>query len=162
MELLKSIRLFFWGVIKKLYWLLPTVILDPFDLAKRLFNVNYNVPQWSIWALFVIGWLFAMVLTYHELRMKFILNQKNNWIEKHKSEHHKLPPIPDYLVALFPNYSKDTPISKDIKIIPPSKQFWVSLYPSQQEELLDLIEWLGQDRRDYLEQIERMSPPKLV
>lgn len=72
MELLKSIRFFLWGIIKRVYWILPTLILDPFDLLERLFNVNYQVPQWSIWSLFSLGWFIAMVLTFHELRMNKI------------------------------------------------------------------------------------------
>lgn len=77
MELLKSTQFFLWGVIKRIYWVLPTLILDPFDLLEKLFNVNYQMPQWSIWTLFGLGCLIAMVLTFHDLRMKNLSSEED-------------------------------------------------------------------------------------
>ena len=87
MELLKSIRLFLWGIIKRIYWLLPTLVLDPFDLLER-FNVSYQPPQWSIWILFSLGWFVAMALTFHELRMKSISSSED--IDNEKTIYSKL------------------------------------------------------------------------
>jgi len=68
MELLKSVSLFFLGILKRIYWLLPTIFLDPIDVVRRLFGVNLNLPQWLNWILFILCWFIAIILTYHELR----------------------------------------------------------------------------------------------
>ncbi len=39
-----------------------------------------------------------------------------------------------------------------------SGQFWNSLLPSQQQNLLELVEWLGEDRRDYLNKMNALLP----
>ncbi len=68
MKVLQYACLFILGFLKRIYWTLPTLILDPFDLAERLFNVDYNIPLWAVWSLFALGCMTAFVLTYHELR----------------------------------------------------------------------------------------------
>lgn len=156
MELLKSTKLFIWGIIKRIYWVLPTLILDPFDLAKRIFNINYDLPRWSVWTLFVLGWLVAGILTYHELRLKTVASTQLSWIEKYQKEQHgELPPIPDYLIPLVANYTKGEPISKSVQLRLAERGFWKNLLPSQQEELLALVKWLGQEPRDYEEKVKR-------
>ena len=142
MELLRSLRLFVIGVFKRIYWILPTLLLDPFDFAERLLNVSYNVPQWLVWVLVTTGWAIAIVLTYHDLRMqKVALEQPTNWIDAHKNRHGKLPPIPDYLLPVVQNYSPGESVSRTMKLKIPSGQFWHGLLPSQQEELLGLAGW---------------------
>ncbi len=161
MELFKSLRLFVIGIVKRLYWILPTMLLDPFDLIERLFNVNYDVPQWAVWSLFAAGLMVAIVLAFHELRVqKVMLEKPINWIDAYESEHGELPPVPEYLLPVVQNYSHGESISKRIQLITPSAQFWSRLLPSQQDQLLELVKWLGQDPRDYLEVMKRMSPPK--
>ncbi len=56
------------GTLKRIYWLVPTLFLDPFDLAERYFDVTYEVPQWLMWSLGAGGLFVAVSLTYHELR----------------------------------------------------------------------------------------------
>ena len=68
MELLRSISFFLSGTLKRVQWYLPPLLLDPFDIAERLFKVNYPPPQWLAWFLFGLGWFIAIILTYHELR----------------------------------------------------------------------------------------------
>lgn len=55
------------GVAKRIYWILPALVLDPFDLAERFFKVNYEVPQPLSWILFGIGLFIASYLTHHAL-----------------------------------------------------------------------------------------------
>jgi hypothetical protein len=59
------------------------------------------------------------------------------------------------------NYSPGMIVSRNIQLITPSAQFWKELetHPSQQDQLLELAEWLGRDRRDYLARMKRMAPP---
>jgi hypothetical protein len=161
MELLKSLRFLIIGVLKRIYWVLPTLLLNPFDIVERLFNVSYEVPQWTIWVLFAAGWAVAILLSYHELRMqKIALEKSPNWIDAYKIRHGSYPPLPDYLLPVVIKYSPGEPVSKDIELITASAQFWNRLLPSQQDELRELAEWLGQDPRDYEAQVLRMLPRK--
>ncbi len=75
---LESIRVFLWGIIKRVWILIPAFLLDPFDVYNRY--INPNLPeQWrsgnavdmpSEWFPFVLFSLlmYAALLTYHELR----------------------------------------------------------------------------------------------
>lgn len=56
------------GIGKRAYWLLPVLILDPFDLLEALFDVHYDPPQWAVWALFGLGLFVASGITYNEAR----------------------------------------------------------------------------------------------
>lgn len=70
MEFLRSLRLFTWGILKRFYWMLPTFLVDPFDVLSTLFGVEYNPPTWIVWALFSLGLFLAASLAYHEIRVK--------------------------------------------------------------------------------------------
>jgi len=85
---------------------------------------------------------------------------ETNWIRDYETVNKKPPPLPVDLLPLALNYTQGQPISKDIQLITPSMQFWVKLLPSKQEKLLQLVDWLGQDRRDYVENIRRLAPPR--
>src|SRR4030043_140158 len=159
MELLRSLQFLSMGVLKRIYWLLPTLLLDPFDLVERLCKVSYEVPQWAIWTLFSLGWAIAITLTYHDLRMQKInLEKPPNWIEAYKKTHRKLPPIQSFMSGEVSNYSSGMVVSKNIQLITPSAQFWKERLPSEKKQLLELVEWLGQDSRDYEAMIKKMSP----
>ena len=163
MELFKSLRLFVIGILKRIYWILPTLVLDPFDFIERLLNVNYDVPLWAIWTLFTIGWMIAIVLTYHELRMqKVALEKPINWIDAHKKKHRKLPQVPDHLEDVVVGYYPGMLVSKEIELVIPSVQFWNRLLPSQKDQFLELAKWLGYDPRDYIAEMERRAPPGLT
>ena len=142
-----------------MYWLLPALLLDPFDLAERLFKVNYDVPQWLAWVLAGFGIFIAMLLTYHELRMqKVTLEQPINWIDDYKNRHGKLPPLPDYLLGVVNYYTSGEPISKGVQPITPSGQWWNNRVPSEQKQWRQLVEWLGQDPEDLLAHMVMMLP----
>lgn len=157
MSFLKSVGYLLWGIIKRLYYVVPALLLDPLDLADRLFEIQYAPPKPLMWSLFGIGLFIAVALTYHELRKRIALQPKN-WIEEYKAKHGELPLLPSYLrpVAEFPPVDK--PISKDMEIKVASGQYWNSLSPSQQDRLLELVEWSGQDPRDYIAQMRKMLP----
>jgi len=76
MELLRSVGLFFLGILKRIYWLLPIIFLDPIDVVRRLWGVNLNLPQWLNWVLFILCWFVAIILTYHELRKQKVVLEK--------------------------------------------------------------------------------------
>jgi hypothetical protein len=70
MDLLKSFALLLWGIIKRLYYLVPSLFTDPFDFMERWFQVTYQPPLFLFWLLLTLGILVAVVLTFHELRVK--------------------------------------------------------------------------------------------
>jgi hypothetical protein len=80
MDLLESTRLFAKGILKRLYWLAPTLYRAPFDFAERYFEMSYKPPQWLMWVLLIVGFMIAGVLTYHDLRKQCGKTQKPNQI----------------------------------------------------------------------------------
>ena len=85
MQLFESIALFALGTLKRFYWIIPTLFLDPFDFAKRYFGLTYVVPQLLIWVSFAAGVCIAMALTYHELRMQKINLEQTDVKDKLKA-----------------------------------------------------------------------------
>jgi len=150
------------GTIKRIYWLLPSLLTDPFDFAERWLKVNYTAPSYMFWILLFIGYLIASVLTYHELREQKRKLEKTNWIDNYQKTFHKLPQIPDFMTELIYNYKPDMIVSKNLKWNTPSTQFWNKLLPSQQDQILELWEWQGYDKRDYLKIMERHAPPRPI
>jgi hypothetical protein len=73
MEHLHSFRSLCWGVIKRLYWIIPGLVTDPFDVLERLLGVHMNVPPSISWILVGLGFLVAVLLTYHEERMRAVI-----------------------------------------------------------------------------------------
>ena len=85
-----------------------------------------------------------------------------NWIENYKNNNKgQLPPLPEYLLAIAIEYKSGQPISKSMKVRPASAQLWDALLPSQREKLLQLVEWLGQDRRDYQVKMRKLWPKEV-
>ena len=62
--------MFFCGVLKRAVWYIPPLVLDPFDVAGKVFNMDWIVQQQVALSLFVLGWVIAVILTYHEVRMQ--------------------------------------------------------------------------------------------
>ncbi len=102
-------------------------------------------------------WLFTIGWAYRKWRGELA----KNWIEKYKMEHSIYPPLPDYLSPFVDaqSYTHGKPLSKDIEIMRPSTQGWERLEKQQQEELLQLWEWKGNDRNELLKSIENTRPP---
>jgi hypothetical protein len=72
--MVKSFGVFVVGILKKIYWLLPSLLSDPFDIAERWLSrwpsMNYNPPQWLFWVLLGIGLFIASFLTYYDVKRK--------------------------------------------------------------------------------------------
>ena len=122
------------------------------DLRK-----GFDLTVWIWISVIVVPLFIAQFLAYQQLWFK--LEQPSNWISAYERKHGKLPPIPSFVSGLVLNYSPGMIVSRNIQLITPSAQFWNKLDPSQQDQLLELAEWLGQDRRDYLARMKRMAPP---
>lgn len=71
MSFLKSLGIFLLGILKRIYWLIPSIASGPFDIAERWFGMNYTAPPYTFWALLLIGLFIASFLTYYDLKRKF-------------------------------------------------------------------------------------------
>ena len=79
-----------------------------------------------------------------------------NWIDDYKTEFKKLPKVPDWLRPVL-EFPADE-ISPELKITNSSGQYWAGLTGKRKTQLLELIDWLGGDSEDYLEQMRVMLP----
>ena len=70
----------------------------------------------------------------------------------------KPPTLPGSFQPIVHNYTNGQPVSKDIKVIPISGQQWLNLTQNEQEQLLELVEWLGVTAEDYCRQFQSMLP----
>ena len=118
-------------------------------------------PVWSyiLWGL--AGILLIISLLSFTAGRRNTPQKKRNWIIAYQKRNRQLPVIPDYLLPVVIKYTKGKPISKEIELINMSGQFWNNLLPSQKEELRQMVEWLGMNWDDYLEQMRRMLPRDL-
>ena len=89
MEFTKSLGYFLFGIIKRFWLLLPTLLSDPFDIAERWFNMQYVAPPYMFWLLLSLGCLAAAIMTYHELRCQNL--QLSKEATKHKQEYKRIP-----------------------------------------------------------------------
>lgn len=87
------------------------------------------------------------------------LRKGANWIVDYQHRHEgQLPPLSEYLLPMAIGYTQGQPISKSIQVRPASAQLWDKLSRSQQEEFLQLVEWLGQNQQDYLKTMKKLWP----
>lgn len=83
------------------------------------------------------------------------VSESENWIDDYFGKHgEELPFIPDWLAPIVIGYSQGMRVSKEIKLgySPP---YWDNLKPSQRKQVLQLVEWLGQDKDDYIDMIDK-------
>jgi hypothetical protein len=116
---------------------------------------EFPIPQWVWISLPVLGLIIAQFLAYKKLWIKL----EKNWIRAYMVKYWNLPPVPSFMSGLVLNYSPGMLVSKNMQLITPSVQFWKKLLPSEKDRLLQLVEWLGQDPRNYEASIKAMSPP---
>jgi hypothetical protein len=77
---------FLWGVLKRFYIWLPTVLLDPFDLYERYlkqylpkeYQFDFKLPTPLFLSVLAICLTAAGILTYHELRTKVVSTAAND------------------------------------------------------------------------------------
>ena len=68
--MVKSFGTFTFGIFTRMYWLLPSLASDPFDIAERWLGMNYDAPQWLFWVLLGVGLFVAAFLTYNDVKQK--------------------------------------------------------------------------------------------
>lgn len=74
---LRSIFALVFGVLRRAYWLLPGVCLQPIDLYSRILrrmfpalpDLGGDVSQFVLWVLFIVTFVWAVLDTYHRARM---------------------------------------------------------------------------------------------
>ena len=90
------------------------------------------------------------------------IRKRSNWIVDYQHRHEgQLPALPDYLEEAVLGYSSGQPISKSMKVRPVGAQHWNRLSHSQRGELRQLVEWLGQDWKDYWQRAMKLWPSKV-
>jgi hypothetical protein len=144
------------------------ILIGIYDLITSQF-IKEKVPKivdilpdwgWQYWI--IIALTLLLIITIEGLYRKDISKAKGNWIAQYKLLHGELPSIPEYILPVVIKYEKGKPISKEIELITMSGQYWNNLLPSQREQLKSLVEWLGMNWDDYLEQMRRSLPPKPI
>ena len=89
-----------------------------------------------------------------------------SWVEKHPQ---KSPPIPKWMYQILnirdeKGYSslhqsqEDLLVSNKLEVIPVSGQQWQAMNTNQRNELLELVEFTGQDAGDYCRLFQSMYP----
>ena len=82
-----------------------------------------------------------------------------SWIEKHQEgNQNKLPPIPYWMHHFVNGQIAGEPIKKGMEIIHPSGQQWQLLKNNERAELLELVEFNGQDASDFVRGMEVQYP----
>jgi hypothetical protein len=77
-----STAILLWGVIKRVHFWIPTLLLDPFDLAERYLGITYPIPAFIAWGLFGLGLFLAVAFTYYEIWQK----QANHLLTEAKAQ----------------------------------------------------------------------------
>ncbi len=139
-----------------------------FSIVRVEFLPQENIPPiveffprwpWWVWALIGMGILCVATLegTYRLIQQATF---RDNWIDAYKNRSGgRFPSIPEFLSDVVQDYFAGMPVSKDVQLLTPSIQFWTRLLPSQRDQVLELVKWLGQDPRDFEEKIRRAAPP---
>ena len=78
--MIKALFAFVSGVLRRLYWILPSFLVDPFDIAAK-FGVSYEPPQWLFWVLLLLGFSWATFLTYYDVKQKLDETKEELFLE---------------------------------------------------------------------------------
>lgn len=117
------------------------------------------LPFWEWWAWAMVGLGLLWFATFALLDQKTrLLQSHDNWIVAYKARHGKLPSVPKSLLPLVDNYADGKPISKKIRLKTDSR-YWHGLIDDNREKFLQLADWLGEDRHDYLQHMRDTAPP---
>jgi len=116
--------------------------------------------QWFTLGGFVIFAILMLLRVYELNQQNQQLQSRKSWIIDHETRTGKLPVLPESLLPLVKNYTQGQPISKDIELtLRPSHQAWNRLTPDNQERFLQVLDWKGLDRFDFLQQLKDTAPP---
>jgi phosphodiesterase/alkaline phosphatase D-like protein len=81
-----------------------------------------------------------------------------NWVDTYYYCYGELPLVPTWMVVAE-GYNTGGRVHQGMTVYIPSMQWWGNLMPSQKEQVLQLIDWLGESREDYLwEMYSRAAP----
>ena len=128
---------------------------------NKLPTMKDILPAWGWWVWLVIALMLLWSATFVVASQKMCLLQKHdNWIIAYQARTGKLPPIPESLLPLVVNYMCGKPISKQIELnLRPSHQQWHGLTEQNKERFLQIMDWLGLDRYDFLQNLKDTAPP---
>lgn len=89
-----------------------------------------------------------------KLALQVNIISQENWIEDYEIHHRELPMVPEFVLPVVKDKTARR-VSKSMELSVPSAQWWNGLLHSQKEQVLQMVDWLGQNRHDYLERINR-------
>jgi hypothetical protein len=136
------------------WWAMVSSVIGIIGLIIDL-KQGFDPTIWIWIGIIAIPLFIAQFLAYKKLWIKL----EKSWIRAYMVKYWNLPPVPSFMSGLVLNYSPGMLVSKNMQLITPSAQFWKKLLPSEKDSLLQLVEWLGQDPRNYKASIKAMSPP---
>jgi hypothetical protein len=128
---------------------------------SKLPTMKDILPVWEWWTWLVIALILLEFATFIVAAQKMRLLQKHdNWIIAYQAKKGKLPAIPESLKSMVINYAPKKTISKQIELnLRPSNQQWHRLTSDNKERFLQIMDWLGLDRYDFLQCLEDARPP---
>jgi hypothetical protein len=68
--MIKSLGAYIFGVFKRIYWLLFSLLLDPLDIVHTYTAIQFNPPLWTFWLGLVVCFSVASFLTYYDVWRK--------------------------------------------------------------------------------------------
>ena len=128
------------------------------SIASALLGVSIGlIPEVKSYAPSIAFFISAFLLY---ISIFLIIYFQGNWIRCYRARHWgKLPILPTYLEELTISYKHGERLTKDIKLKTPSIQLWNRLSPSEQENFLQLADWLGRGRKDIKNSMRKLAPP---
>jgi hypothetical protein len=101
MELLKSAALFAKGILKRFYYWVPPIFLDPFDLYEHYIQhwlpagapERLAIPTWVGLLAFALLFGWAALRTFHELRLKVAYDTGNSASQPSKTSPVAVSPL---------------------------------------------------------------------
>jgi hypothetical protein len=143
-------------------------LITVYSFIREIYYPNSNLiimsdllRFWAWWLWLTIGLvLLVLSILTIAIQQKRELVSNDNWIIAHKAKTGKFPAIPNSLLDLVDEYIKGQPISKNIKLKErPSHQQWGRLTLENRERFLQIMDWKGLDRHDFLQHMKDTRPP---
>lgn len=136
-------------------WIAEEVYPEAGLLTMQDLILTWN---WWVWVLIgmVLLWVATLVFTNQQRRL---LESHDNWIVAYKARYGKLPQLPNSLLQAVDNYTAGEAISKKMTVRRISMQYWHGLTDDNRNRLLQLIDWLGLDHIEYLQEMKDGAPP---
>jgi hypothetical protein len=135
-----------------------SIIFDTVGVSQIL---GHTVKwQWFALGGFIIFAILMWWRGYELNQQNQQLQSRKSWIIDCETKTGRLPMLPESLLHLVKKYTLGHPISKNIELdLRPSLQAWNRLTPDNRERFLQILDWKGLDRFDFLQRLKDTAPP---